>query len=74
MEQVIRWLKVYLFFAVLTWAMLAIAGSSVLPALALFNANQSVTNNIFNTRNLIAPTNLTTNPAGHDVQLNWSAG
>ncbi len=74
MEQVIRWLKVYLFFAVLTWAILAIAGSSVLPALALFSSNQSISNNSFNTRNLIAPTNLTANPAGHDVQLSWNAG
>ncbi|MDE3088136.1 MAG: hypothetical protein KGJ80_01965 [Chloroflexota bacterium] len=74
MEQVIRWLKVYLFFAMLTWAMLAIAGSSVLPALALFSSNQSISNNAFNTRNLVAPTNLTANPAGHDVRLNWSAG
>lgn len=42
--------------------------------LALSVSQQTLGGNTLTTRNLVAPTNLTANAAGHDVQLGWTAG
>lgn len=56
-------------------ALLLVLGSAGFEqGLARSTSQRSVGTNAFTTRNLVAPTNLTAQASGHDVQLNWSAG
>ncbi|MCX7840330.1 MAG: hypothetical protein N2559_12885 [Anaerolineae bacterium] len=53
---------------------LVAAGIIASPSFARFTELDAAAGNIFTTRQLIAPTNLTANARGHDVSLAWNAG
>ncbi len=69
-----RWLLLVILLISAALTLLLLTGTGLEAGSAFFTSVQSNTNNALNTRLLVAPSNLTANASGRDVQLGWTAG